>query len=184
VSEQCTRLARLVDDMFVLARADGGGYPIVRADVDVDALVAECVGEFRPHAAARQIALTARVQPASIVGDAALLHRLLANLLGNALAYTPEGGAVTVAMEPRAGAISVHVSDTGPGIPPEDRDRVFERFVRLDPARHEGGAGLGLSIARWIAEVHGGRLELQASGPQGSVFAATFPMQDPVVFAD
>jgi two-component system OmpR family sensor kinase len=67
------------------------------------------------------------------------------------------------------------VSDTGPGSPPADRERVFERFVRLDPARGEGGAGLGLAIARWIAEAHGGQLELLSSGAGGSVFAATIP---------
>jgi signal transduction histidine kinase len=71
--------------------------------------------------------------------------------------------------------VVLSVADTGPGIPAEDRERVFERFVRLDPARGAGGAGLGLAIARWVAEAHGGTLRVLASGPDGTIFAATLP---------
>jgi len=175
VSQQSARLARLVDDMLVLARADAGGYPIARAETDLDAIVDDSVRELRPSAAARGIRLTSRVHPVRVDGDESLLRRMLGNLLSNALAYTPAGGSVDVTIVPRPGMASIHVTDTGPGIPPEDRQRVFDRFVRLDPARGEGGAGLGLSIARWIAETHGGQVELLASGPSGSVFAATIP---------
>ena len=178
VAQQSARLARLVEDMLVLARADGGGYPVAFAELDLDALIEECVGEFRDLARSRNITVTSHVQPVSIVGDAGLLRRLFSNLLGNALDYTPEGGVVRVSLAQDATGTAVRVADTGIGIPPEDRERVFERFVRLDPARHGGGAGLGLSIARWIAGVHGGRLELLTSGPEGSVFAATFPPGD------
>jgi heavy metal sensor kinase len=176
ISEQSVRLTRLVDDMLVLARADDGGYPIVRADLDLDVVVEQCVREFRPQAQARNIALTSQVQPASYVGDAALLRRLLGNLVGNALTYTPAGGGVEVTMVSGMTSISIRVADTGPGIPLEDRERVFERFVRLDPARTAGGAGLGLSIARWVAEAHGGRVTVLDSGPHGSVFEAAFPI--------
>ena len=72
--------------------------------------------------------------------------------------------------------MAIHIADTGPGIPLEDAERVFERFVRLDPARAGGGAGLGLAIARWVAEVHGGRVELLSSSPAGSIFAITIPV--------
>jgi heavy metal sensor kinase len=175
VSQQSARLARLVEEMLVLARADGGGYPIRLDDLDLDAVIVDSVAEFRGRAGARRIALTSHVEPVSMVGDAGLLRRLLANLLGNAIDYTPEGGAVGITLIRRANDIAIHVCDTGTGIPAEHRERVFERFVRLDAARHGGGAGLGLSIARWIAEAHGGRLELLTSSPEGSVFAATFP---------
>lgn len=175
VLQQSTRLARLVDDMLVLARADGGGYPIRLDELDLDALIEESVDEFSGRARAGGVALTSHVHAVSMVGDAGLLRRLLANLLGNALDYTPEGGCVSVTLIRQATETAIQVSDTGIGIAPEHRERVFERFVRLDPARHGGGAGLGLSIARWIAEVHGGRLELLTSGPEGSVFAVTFP---------
>jgi heavy metal sensor kinase len=175
VSQQSERLARLVDDMLVLARADAGGYPVARAEVDLDAIVTASVREFVPRARERRVRLESAVQPVTVVADAALLRRMLGNLLSNALTYTPAGGRVDVAIVPRTGAIAVQVSDSGPGIAAADRERIFERFVRLDPARAEGGAGLGLSIARWIAETHGGRLELLTSGPEGSVFEAILP---------
>jgi len=159
----------------VLARADAGGYPMVRAEVDLDAIVDGCVRDLAPRAAAKRIRVTSRVEPVSVVADEALLRRMVGNLLTNALIYTPDGGTVDVAIVNGPGAVSVHVADTGPGIPLADRERVFERFVRLDPARGQGGAGLGLSIARWIAEAHGGRVELVSSGDEGSVFAATIP---------
>jgi heavy metal sensor kinase len=175
VAEQTTRLARLVDDMLVLARADAGGYPIVRSEVDLDGIVLDSIRDFAAKAAAKRITLSSQVRPVSAVADEALLRRLVGNLLSNAIAYTPEGGTVDVAIVEERGATSIRVSDSGPGIPAEDRERVFERFVRLDPARGEGGAGLGLAIARWIAEVHGGQVELLRSDARGSVFAATIP---------
>jgi signal transduction histidine kinase len=101
---------------------------------------------------------------------------MFSNLLGNALAYTPSGGSVTVSLARSGGRATLEVADTGPGIAPEDRERVFERFVRLDAARTAGGAGLGLAIARWVAEAHGGGVRILSSGPGGSVFAATLPV--------
>jgi len=175
VGEQTTRLTRLVDDMLVLARADGGGYPIMRAEVDIDAVVLDCVRDFKSSAEAKDIRISSEVRPVSAVADQTLLRRLIGNLLSNAIAYTPAGGTVKVAILEEPGAISIHVADSGPGIPPQDRERVFERFVRLDPSRSEGGAGLGLAIARWIAEAHGGQLQLLRSDDHGSVFAASIP---------
>ena len=176
VSQQSSRLARLVDDMLVLARADAGGYPMSPAEVDLDAVVGDCVREVASRATAKNIRVTSRLEPISVTGDEALLRRMFGNLLTNAVTYTPAGGAIDVTMAPRAGAVAVHIADTGPGISVADRDRVFERFVRLDPARAEGGAGLGLSIARWVAEAHGGHVDLLTSGPDGTVFSATIPV--------
>jgi signal transduction histidine kinase len=165
-----------VDDMLVLARADAGGYPMAPAEVDLDAVVGDCVRELAPRAAAKNIRVTSHLEPISVTADEALLRRMFGNLLTNAVAYTPAGGAINVTMAPRAGLVAVHIADTGPGIPASDRERVFERFVRLDPARAEGGAGLGLAIARWVAEAHGGEVHLLTSGPNGSVFSATIPV--------
>lgn len=175
IAQQASRLSRLVDDMFILARADGGGYPLKPADVDLDAIVDDAVREFRPAAHAKRIDLRASATPAPMRGDEALLRRMFANLLGNALAYTPAGGVVDVSLVRDDDALVLRLRDTGGGIPDGDRERVFERFVRLDPARATGGAGLGLSIARWIAEAHGGSLHVETSGPHGTVFAARFP---------
>lgn len=175
VAQQTSRLTRLVDDMFVLARADGAGYPLNPADIDLDAIVDDVVREFRSPAETKRIDLRTSVVPAPMRGDEGLLRRMFVNLLGNALAYTPSGGTVEAAVVREDSTIVLRVRDTGVGIPPADRERVFDRFVRLDPARAAGGAGLGLSIARWIAEVHGGTLNLERSGPEGTVFVARFP---------
>jgi two-component system OmpR family sensor kinase len=117
-----------------------------------------------------------RADPATITGDESLVRRLLINLLSNAITYSPAGGAVSVSLLNGDGSAAVRVADSGPGIPAAERARIFDRFVRLDPARHEGGAGLGLSIASWIAQVHGGAIELEHSTDQGSVFLARFPV--------
>src|SRR5262245_12465718 len=179
VAQQGSRLWRLVDDMLVLARADGGGYPIQLDDVDVDVLVADGIHELDSRAAAKHIRVTSQLEPISLKADEALLGRMFANLLSNALIYTPDGGTVDVSVTAHGSGSRIVVADNGPGISEADRERVFERFVRLDPARSAGGAGLGLSIARWIAEAHGGQVELLHSGPEGSVFAVTLPAQPP-----
>jgi heavy metal sensor kinase len=175
VAQQASRLTRLVDDMFILARADAGGYPLKPADVDLDDIVEDAVREFQPAAQAKRIDLRASATPAPMRGDEALLRRMFANLLGNALTYTPAGGVVDVSLSHDSDGLVLRLRDTGAGIPDGERERVFERFVRLDPARAAGGAGLGLSIARWIAEVHGGSLHVESSGSEGTVFAARFP---------
>ena len=112
-------------------------------------------------------------------GDEGLLSRTVVNLLDNAIKYTPEGGEVRVGADARAGDYVVTVEDTGIGIPAEAQPFVFDRFFRADQARSRaeagGGAGLGLSIARWIAEAHGGRLDLVRSSERGTVFALTLP---------
>ncbi len=175
VSQQSSRLTRLVDDMLVLARADGGGYPMVVASVDMAALVHECVRELGARAEDKGITVRTSLEPVTLKGDGALLRRMLSNLLGNALTYTPRGGSVDVSLAKAEDGVVLRVADTGPGIPPEDRERVFERFVRLDPARGAGGAGLGLAIARWVAEAHGGGVRIVSSGSDGSIFAANLP---------
>jgi heavy metal sensor kinase len=175
VSQQTARLARLVDDMLVLARADGGGYPVVKSDVDLAAVLGGCVRELGGRAEDKGIRIQTTLDSVVVHGDEALLRRLFVNLLGNALTYTPAGGSVDVSLGRENGHALVRVADTGPGIPDADRERIFERFVRLDPARASGGAGLGLAIARWVAEAHGGQVDLVSSGTDGSVFSATIP---------
>jgi two-component system OmpR family sensor kinase len=180
VLDQSARLARLVDDMLVLARADAGGYPVVTAELDLHETAADCLAAVQVLADERKVALRAALQPAARArGDESLLRRMLLNLLANAIEHTPPGGTVTLTLASDARAIVLSVTDTGHGVPPAERERIFERFVRLDPARHGGGAGLGLAIARWIAEAHGGTLQLARSGPDGSEFVATLPAAIP-----
>ncbi|HEU4893083.1 MAG TPA: ATP-binding protein [Vicinamibacterales bacterium] len=176
ISQQASRLTRLVDDMLVLARADGAGYPVVLAPVDLTALVSDCVRELRPPADGNGITVRTSLESVMLEGDDTLLRRMFSNLFGNAVKYTPSGGSIEVSLTKAGREVVLRVADTGPGIPAGDRERVFERFVRLDPARGAGGVGLGLAIARWVAEAHGGRLQLVSSGPGGSVFAVSFPV--------
>ena len=173
VARQSARLTRLVDDMLVLARADGGGYPVVTARVLLEQLVIEAAREFGARAEDKNITLRTLVQPSLVTGDEALLRRMLSNLLANAITYTPDDGAVIISLASTNGTLALRVTDTGRGIPAEEYERVFERFVRLDPARSAGGSGLGLAIARWIAEIHGGTLHVESSGPDGTVFTAS-----------
>jgi heavy metal sensor kinase len=178
--EQSARLSRTVEDMFVLARADAGGLPLTKRPLYLDELVTDCVKAAEVVAAARQIALVTRIGlDISMRGDDALLRQLVTNLVDNALRYTPTGGIVTVDVKKTDGAfVTIAVSDNGPGIAANDRDRVFERFVRLDPARSgTPGAGLGLPIARWIAEQHEGTLTLQPNATGGCLFLARLPLK-------
>jgi two-component system OmpR family sensor kinase len=174
VSQQASRLTRLVDDMLVLARADGGGYPMSMARVDLAVLSAETAHDLQPISCGRDVGVQVAMTAAEIEGDETLLRRMIFNLLHNAIMYTPDGGTVRLTGGAVGSGVELKVSDTGPGIPPDARERVFERFVRLDPARGAGGSGLGLAIARWIAEVHGGTLGIDSSGPDGTTFVARF----------
>ncbi len=181
ISQQSVRLGRLVDDMFLLARADAGGYPVRFEEVDLSAVVSECAVELGSHARVHGVDLSVSVPAAALVhGDEALLRRLVLNLGQNAIAYSKAGGRVRIDVIADAARIELRVVDNGPGIPDSERTRIFERFVRLDPSRHRSGAGLGLSIARWIAQVHGGALDLVSTGPSGSVFVARFPLRVPL----
>jgi signal transduction histidine kinase len=179
ISEQSTRLTRMVEDMLVLARADAGAYPLTPRLLYADEIVAECVRAVSVIAATRAVALFTDLQPdVSLIGDDGLLRRLTMNLLDNAVQHTPPGGTVTVALTCDAMSATIAFSDTGPGIAVADRERVFERFVRLDPARSEkSGAGLGLPIARWIAEEHGGTLTVEQNDGMGCRFVAQLPLK-------
>jgi signal transduction histidine kinase len=100
---------------------------------------------------------------------------LVLNVLQNAVQHTPAGGVVVIDVVDDDEAVKVRITDTGPGIPAADQSRIFDRFVQLDPARRGSGTGLGLPIARWIAEAHHGSLVLETSGPAGSTFCISLP---------
>src|SRR6185436_14218625 len=168
------------------ARADAGHLVMQRTPVDVDDVVVDSERAVQAIAADRQVRVEApEIAEARVHGDADLLGRVLLNLLDNALRHTPAGGAVTVRMSLRGGNLEVGVVDPGPGIPAEAHDRVFERFFRVDRARAReeratsSGAGLGLAIARRIAEMHGGSLTLAESRPGRTEFLVVLPVLGP-----
>jgi two-component system, OmpR family, sensor kinase len=179
---EAKRLKHIVEDLFTLARADAGQYPLTLTNFYLDELVTECTRSVRTLAAAKQITLccdTSNEMP--MRADEALLRRMIVNLLDNAIKYTPPGGSVSVTWDVQDSQYKITVSDTGQGIPGELQSRIFERFFRVDKARSRsendgGGAGLGLSISRWIVQAHAGQLELTRSDTGGSTFTVLLPV--------
>ncbi|HXM99592.1 MAG TPA: ATP-binding protein [Candidatus Dormibacteraeota bacterium] len=181
--EEAQRLTQIVDDLFTLARADAGQYPLTPRDFYLEELVADCLRTTRTLALAKHITISGDCsEELPICADEGLIRRMLLNLLDNAIKYTPPSGTVSVSCTQSKNEYCLSVSDSGLGIPEDLQDRIFERFFRVDEARSRGennngmGAGLGLSIARWIAEAHHGRLELTRSGPTGTTFTARLPV--------
>lgn len=184
IDEQSRRLSRIVEDMFTLARADVGRQGLRPCDFYLDELVMEAARAAGVLASRKGVEVTVVPAPETpFHGDEGLLRQMLLNLLDNAVKHTPDGGSVHLGLARTNGLLTITVTDTGTGIPAEAQPHIFERFYRVDKARsraeavHVGssGAGLGLSIARWIAEAHGGSLELRRSAPDGSTFVASLP---------
>jgi signal transduction histidine kinase len=166
------RLELLVDDLLLLARTDAEAVELVVADTDLALAAAEASESLEAVAAAAGVRLVLDLEPVPVRGDEARLRQLVGILVANGIAHAPTGGRVTITVRPGA---TVIVDDDGPGIAPEHLDRVFERFWRA-PGAPAGGTGLGLPIARWIAERHGGSIhaENRVPGP-GARFVATVP---------
>lgn len=176
VERSTERMTRLVDDLLVYARK--GALSIARDPVDVSALVIEAADEFAVSADVAGIHLAKDSPPGLwILGDRLALRQALANLLANAVRYTPVGGSIRVRAGREGAWIWMSVEDQGPGIAVEDQDRVFQRFWRGDPheGREQGRSGLGLTIVRQIAEAHGGEAKLASVVGQGSAFALWLP---------
>ncbi|MEW6684539.1 MAG: two-component system histidine kinase PnpS [Nitrospirota bacterium] len=181
IKTHADRLSALVHDLLQLSQIESGDYRWRRDSVDVGALVRRSVALVHPLAQRRQIALrcTNEVEALCVVGDEEKLTQVLVNLLDNAVKYTEAGGSVEVTVQSSDGHAIVRVRDTGIGIPPADRDRIFERFYRVDRARsrESGGTGLGLSIVKHIVEAHGGTVSVDSRLGHGSVFTVTLPQE-------
>jgi heavy metal sensor kinase len=183
VNDEGQRLTRMVEDLFTLARADAGEYPLLLADFYLDESVNECVRSVRSLAVQKDLEISYQPPATEIAfrGDEPLIRRMVLNLLHNAIKYTREGGQVRVSVKENHGHSEVVISDTGPGIPQEARPHVFDRFFRVDKARSRdeslngSGAGLGLSIAKWVAELHGGTIVLDDSNGAGATFVISLP---------
>lgn len=185
VHDSSLRLTRIVDDLFLLARADAGQLQVRRTALYLEELVHDTARAVTHLAAARgvEVAVLALAQ-APLRGDPDLLGRVLLNLLDNAIRHAPSGSRVEVTMESHEGRCAVRVADQGSGVPAALQARIFDRFVRAEPPQERasgggsGGAGLGLAIARRISELHGGSLVLESSVPGRTVFRLTLPVED------
>jgi heavy metal sensor kinase len=175
--DEVDRLARTVDGLLILARADQGTLALDRAPVDLAAVAAETVERVRPLARLRDVRVAARLDPAPADGDASRLGQAVANLLDNAIKFSPAGATVAVTTGRDGAEVRVTVVDEGPGIPAAARERVFDRFYRVDAsrARATGGSGIGLSIVREIARAHAGRVWTEPDPAGGSRFVLALP---------
>ena len=177
--EDSARMTQLVSELLTLARADAGQQLLTREDLDLGELVGSVVQAMQPLATQRGVQLIEHVQPhVPVSGDQTRLTQLLINLVDNALRYTPTGGNVTVDVTEKSGWAELRVEDTGVGISAEHLPHLFERFYRVDAARArtDGGAGLGLAIAQWISQAHGGQITVDSELGKGSTFRVRIPL--------
>jgi signal transduction histidine kinase len=175
VSEQGAHLTHLVDAMFLLSRAEANGLPLIPEPVYLDEIVEESARALRMLSHERQVTVTTGGDTELlIVGDDRLLRQMVTNVLDNAVRHARAGGSVSATTSRSSSDVAIRITDDGPGVPADARDRIFQRFARFSQAY--AGAGLGLPIARWVAEAHGGTLVLESAGPGGTTFALTLPV--------
>jgi signal transduction histidine kinase len=182
---QVERLGRLVKQLLDLSRLESGAVPLERTEFAVEPLLQHAVREQQLHDAGVDVSVAVDTPGLVADGDPERMHQVVANLLENAVRHTPRGGRVEVRAHrtesgPAPGAapgVTIEVLDEGPGIAEADRERVFERFYRADSARasRDGGAGLGLAIARWIVGLHGGDIHPEHRDPHGCRMVVTLP---------
>lgn len=178
---QVERLGRLVTQLLDLSRLEAGTVPLDRQDFAVEPVLAHAVREQKLHAPDVDIAMTVEDIGLEADGDPERVHQVVANLLENAVRHSPAGCAIEVRARRTATGVTIEVIDEGPGIPDQEADRVFERFYRADAARaaSDGGAGLGLAIARWIVDLHGGEIHPERREPHGCRMVVTLPGAHP-----
>jgi heavy metal sensor kinase len=176
--EECDRLLDMINTMLLISRTDAGVGDIVSAPVNMADLVRDAVALFAPLAEDKGIDLTCDMPPALMVnGDLKMLQRTMANLVDNAIKYTPAPGTVDISGHHDNGSemMTISIKDSGVGIDAGDLPKIFNRFFRCDQSRATGGAGLGLSLARAIARVHGGEIHVESTIGKGSVFTLNLP---------
>lgn len=186
MKDEVRRMTKLVSDLLTLARSDSG-YPDLQYEyADVIPSVEQMIRSTQTMAASKKIALKLDAPPAVMVyGDHERVKQLLYILLDNAIKYTPSGGEIQVTLSvdesENPPVLCLSVRDTGIGIPPEEQNRIFDRFYRVDKNRSKqmGGTGLGLAIAKWIVEAHHGTITVSSNPGNGSTFTATIPLHTP-----
>jgi len=183
--QEIKRMTELVDALLTLARADEGTAPLHREPVDLRTILEEAreTGELLAEEAGVTMEVATPSEPVIVPVDASRIRQLILNLLTNAVKYTPAGGSVRMQLGRADGRVTVTVADTGIGIAPGDLPHIFDRFWRADSARtrtgERPGAGLGLAICKWIAEAHGGRIDVVSRPGRGTTFTVTLPRDTP-----
>jgi two-component system phosphate regulon sensor histidine kinase PhoR len=177
IQRNSERLQFLIEDLLTISELESGRLRMNLAPVPLRSLVDAVLEEYQTQAAARTITLTNEVPDTVVPADGGRLQQVLGNLVDNAIKYGRAGGTVAVQARPGDDSVEVCVRDDGPGIPPEFRDRLFERFYRVDKARSRetGGTGLGLAIVKHIVQGHGGRVWVDSEPGEGSAFCFTLP---------
>jgi signal transduction histidine kinase len=179
IYDESGRMHRLVIDLLDLARLDAGTADLERVSLDLAAMLRAIGEKFAPQSQSTQVALTTEIEPLpTFIGDGDRLAQVFTNMVDNALKHTPAGGQVALRARQVGDQVEISVSDSGPGIPQEELNRIFERFYQLDKSRSGGdgrGAGLGLAIAREIVNAHGGHINAASEARRGSTFTVTLP---------
>src|SRR5439155_23565577 len=180
IEDEGERMGELVDELLLLARLDQG-RPLEQSRVDLATLVAKAVEAARVVEPDRPLETEIIAGPAVVTGDEARLRQVLDNLLANVRTHTPPGTPAVVRLAVAGRSAVLEVSDEGPGLPPETRELVFNRFYRADPSRSRdhGGTGLGLAIVESIVEAHGGPVVVVVSAPRGATFRIDLPLDGP-----
>ena len=175
-------MAQMVSQLLLLSRADQGRQKLQLEQVDLSELSSLVAEEFGEIAGQKGLQLHARIEPDLVVtADQTLLIRLWDNLLKNAVAFTPDGGEITMALWAEGQEVCLQVQDTGIGIAPEHLPRIWDRFYQADPARSSDSSGLGLAMVQWIVQAHHGKITVQSQPGQGTVFTCRLPRVQPQV---
>ncbi|MEA2844635.1 MAG: hypothetical protein QOJ69_2306, partial [Actinomycetota bacterium] len=181
VDRNARRLLVLIEDLLLMSRVESGTFQLSVGTVSIADVIVGAHQAVLPDLLVRDLDVTVDVSPdlCAIQGDADQLDRVMINLLTNAIKFTPDGGRVSVCADQQGDTIVIQVVDTGMGIPPDEQERIFERFFRSPSARRLAvpGTGLGLSITRTIIEKHGGTISVASSPGEGTAFTVTLPAQ-------
>ncbi|MGH7620350.1 MAG: GAF domain-containing sensor histidine kinase, partial [Gemmatimonadaceae bacterium] len=168
-------MTALISDLLDLAKIEAGRFVLRRAPENVSEIVRESLTMLRPLAEAKQIAITEHAIDMTVSVDRERIFQVLSNLVGNAIKFTPQGGAIRVLAEQHGEHVLFTVSDTGPGIPPDDIPQLFDRYSQGE-RKSSGGAGLGLYIAKGVVEAHGGRIWVEPPADGGATFKFELPL--------